>query len=104
MSVIGWVDIGVLTRAVKTLSHVTEDPGETKILKPLPRVAKVFLKLEIDLATAFLGGLGRSEGGDSGNGVGRVTLGRLLPYGFWVLGRYVKCVVSNFQDLILTLY
>ena len=39
---IGWFDIGVLTRAVKTLSHVTEDPGETKILKPLPRVVKVF--------------------------------------------------------------
>ena len=42
VSVIGWFDIGVLTRAVKTLSHVTEDPGETKILKPLPRVVKVF--------------------------------------------------------------
>ena len=38
----GWSDIGVLTRAVKTISHVTEDPGETKILKPLPRVVKVF--------------------------------------------------------------
>ena len=38
----GWSDIGVLTRAVKTISHVTEDPGETKILKTLPRVDKVF--------------------------------------------------------------
>ena len=38
----GWSDIGMLTRTVKNLSHVTEVTGETEILKPLPRVGKVF--------------------------------------------------------------
>ena len=41
----GWSDIGVLTRAVKTLSHVTEVPGERKTLNPY-LVRSRFLKTE----------------------------------------------------------
>ena len=70
MSVIGWPAIGMLTRTVKKPFSRYRGYGRDGNPKTLTSCGQGFFKLEIGLAAAFFGGLVRSEGGDSGNGVG----------------------------------